>query len=117
MYLSDAIRIGSAMKPQAFGAMFHNGGSCAVGAAWDGVRLNNGTMESLNGQGQLFTALHERGCGVCQYHNPDGWAIPHMNDIHRMSREAIADWVESVEIEIGIRPAKVAAEALEPVEV
>src|SRR3990167_3968826 len=36
MWLSDAMRIGCAMKPHAFGDFFRDGGSCALGAAQDG---------------------------------------------------------------------------------
>ena len=100
MKLSEAIRLGSTLRPQGFGSFFTlTGGSCAVGAAAEalGVKVDHLTA-NLD---VLYQELARRrvGCPQC-----DGTVkfpllpmIGHINDVHCWTRERIADWVESVE--------------------
>jgi hypothetical protein len=44
--LSEAIRIGATKRPQCTGDYFDNGGSCALGAAWEAM----GTGSPASGQ-------------------------------------------------------------------
>jgi hypothetical protein len=107
MKLSEAIRLGAMLKPQAFDALFTGGATCAVGAALDaiGVELldeavcKNFPPDSLWDEAELrfpllaVVAVHP----VDLRHMEVGMLITDLNDFHLWSREQIADWVESVE--------------------
>lgn len=121
MKLSEAIRLGAMMKPQAFDGVLLKGQSvtvmgervdipetictCAIGAALDAIgRLPR--IDYLEGciwtdPGCFFPILNKAApCPVpgCEGADID-WALPvsHLNEEHRWTRERIADWVESVE--------------------
>lgn len=97
MKLSEAIRLGSMIRPQAFGDHFRGGGSCAMGAAMEAVGMTRGSEEPPEWLAML-SATGIRGCPVC--HAPQNNAIGvsiHLNDWHRWTREQIADWVETIE--------------------
>lgn len=102
MRLSEAIRLGSMLKPQGFAHYQTNGGSCAFGAAMDacGVEasLQNGMLDTAL-EAMFPLSVVQAKCPACETF-PWGDAasvIIHLNDDHEWSREAIADWVESVE--------------------
>lgn len=132
MKLSEAIRLGSMLKPQIYGGVRsvrpigilglreEITGTCALGAAYmaAGCRTlpcdpSTGSQSRLGG-GPATTAIHV----------PQEWAymfltvacpvaspcpvmatgqmhqiVAHLNDAHRWTREAIADWVEALEQE------------------
>lgn len=109
MELSEAIRIGSAMRPQAFGALFgytpayelgdSTLGTCALGAAMDGAGINMGAWNSQANFQQSFPIVHlTASCPACQtvmlQNTRLANIIMHLNDSHRWSRQAIAMWVE-----------------------
>ena len=95
--LSEAIRLGATMKPQAFCAFYRNGGSCALGAAFDAIGLDPDDPDTTTYPISWSWALAIlRECPVC--HEPAGIAS-HLNDVHRWSRERIADFVEVLELE------------------
>lgn len=111
LYLSDMIRLGAAMKPQAFGALHDdNGGSCAMGAAMDGAG-SCGEHSILNMPGYFDLINFGDGkCDQCDYQGDVNnlsnlCIVAHLNDAHKMSREDIADLVEAREVKLGIRPA------------
>lgn len=102
MKLSDAIRLGALLHPQCFGSMTrwrYGGelpsavgddeviGTCALGAA------------EAAGYGDVFySGDADMACPECpQWTNGLAQVIAHLNDWHRWSREAIADWVATVE--------------------
>lgn len=100
MRLSDAIRLGSMLHPQCFGSMhsYLPGrvyeadaiiGSCALGAAEDA-----GWFLTLDQR--TFTSHHIQ-CPACAIYHGRVKVVSHLNDDHRWTREAIADWVETVE--------------------
>jgi hypothetical protein len=98
MRLSDAIRLGAMMKPQAFKGLFRDGGSCALGAALDaiGCGLDDGFRDQL----ALFPTTIGIGRVTCPQCGRFGWidaVVVHLNDDHRWTREAIADFVEPLE--------------------
>lgn len=104
MRLSEAIRLGAMLKPQAFGGLFKNGGSCALGAALDaiGASLGVGFRYRL----ELFddaSAIDAGRCPQCgRFVDVRGLGlvdsmITHLNDQHHWTREAIADFVATVE--------------------
>lgn len=86
--LSEAIRIGAKIRPQCFGVAFENGGSCALGAAFEGSR--GYPWPESDPMGFPMTPLYT-GFGV-------PWEVVSeafkRND-SRQSRESIADWLES----------------------
>lgn len=108
MRLSEAIRLGSMLKPQAFEDHV-DGKSCALRAAMDAAGLKDmyGGSDSCNYvaimQQWPVSTLPFNGCPV-RKRCKDGRivtdvcdAIYHLNDSHRWTREQIADWVETIE--------------------
>lgn len=95
MQLSEAIFLGSKLSKQAFGVLCdHDGGTCAYGAA----------LKAIGGKGiarewpWIADVTHTMPCPECGEVESVG-AIPstHLNDMHRWTRERIADWVATVE--------------------
>ncbi len=89
--LSEAIRLGSMLKPQGFGLMRNRQtASCALDAAQDatGMRFLDGVYPFLTKSGR---------CPECGQWYATGLVVIAycLNDIHRWSREKIADWVEA----------------------
>lgn len=103
--LSQAMRLGSMLRPQAFGDYQDGQGTCALAAAYEAV---NQDPENDDG-GDPFGGIPERvnqrcQCPACkriEYADDCGFAmgyvIAHLNDDHRWTREQIADWVETIE--------------------
>ncbi len=86
MKLSEAIRLGSMLRPQSFGTFFSkDGGTCALAAAqeagFDNIDVMTRVVESP------FYG-HTSSLAAC---------VVNLNDHHRWTREQIADWVETVE--------------------
>lgn len=98
--LSEAIRIGAKMRPQTFRAWFSNGGSCAVAAACEAIgiaRYPNCVFLAPAPQ-EWQWARTPAVCPECGDRRPDvSTAMIHLNNEHRWTREAIADWVGIVE--------------------
>jgi hypothetical protein len=108
MKLSEAIRLGAMIRPQAFGEYQVMGRSCALGAAMDALGIPVcDQSDFLDAElDQLFPtcALKAQCCPVRDCHReldpPErfiGSVVIHLNDHHRWTREQIADWVETVE--------------------
>lgn len=112
MKLSEAIRLGSMMKPQGFGDFYitpiwkSNGplgleiplheASCALGAALDATDTDDSDYPDAWNPLVDF----RRQCPQCSTYQEIVWdVIVHLNDDHRWTRERIADWVEQIEIE------------------
>lgn len=103
MPLSAAIRLGAMLHPQCFGRIAIYGytqatelpqivATCALGAAWAAI----GCDERTPAEWERF--LREwAACPHCTRVAPLTAMITHLNDIHRLSREAIADFVQSIE--------------------
>lgn len=95
MTLSDAIRLGAMMKPQAFGSLRdESGATCAMGAAEDALGRRPYAVFPKH---PALRAV----CPACAYAptqlNGCLYTIAHLNDAHHWTREAIADWVEAIE--------------------
>jgi hypothetical protein len=100
--LSEAIRLGAMMRPQAFGTVFDGIGTCAMGAACDAVGANYYNMRDSDELG-----MNHDDCVPCPacgkrpqefvYASTIAGNIAHLNDHHFWTREAIADWVETIE--------------------
>jgi hypothetical protein len=87
--LSEAIRIGSKIRPQGTGLYFFAGRSCALGAAYEAVTGNY----HESGTGGLPDMVHwmEEHFGLSL---SMGGEIAVKNDIDQWPREQIADWLE-----------------------
>jgi hypothetical protein len=97
--LADFIRAGSSRGPQCFGSYFdEQGGSCALGAVYEGVYhlpRQHGKLIPDHLE-RLFRCLDEmtKQCPMgCSKRLPLASMIVHLNDDHRMSREEIAEWL------------------------
>lgn len=107
MKLSEAIRAGASKRPQAFGQYFIISDfddpitSCAIGAAYEG----NGGSPTDNLwcrrlMDETFPELLQRVTLPTPYHDSTDLhsGIARLNDKYRWSREAIADWLESINL-------------------
>jgi hypothetical protein len=106
MKLSEAIILGSTLKPQNIGG-WYNGkdGTCALGAALDAV----GKLKSKGGWSDKVkkiwpwlkwpvTNFNCKACGRKHIHVDDMEdVVIHMNDNHERTRESIASWVAEIE--------------------
>lgn len=104
MKLSDAIRLGSMMKPQAHGRLLHEGATCALGAALDAVgQLNTalGSVMPYEVAANLWPILRDN-------YSTLEIDIVLKNDLIKLTREQIADYVAEAE-------SKQAAPIAEPV--
>jgi len=98
--LAEFIRAGSQRGPQCFGSYFdEKGGSCALGAVYEGVYHLPRTHGKLipDHLERLFRCLDEM-TKRCPHENcnkrlPLAPMIVHLNDDHRWTREQIADWL------------------------
>ncbi len=81
--LSHAMRAGAKLRPQCFEWFYADGKSCALGAAMEGA----GILFECGGISRL----------VERFHVPDTilTGITFRNDVLRITREEIADWLES----------------------
>jgi len=105
MRLSEAIRLGAALRPQAYFALFDGVGTCAFGAAfeangWAPVRWSTGWNHADPEwrRPTNLTAVHPvtQGVRLVKY------IIISLNNVHRWTRERIADWVEGEERRLGL---------------
>jgi hypothetical protein len=101
--LSEAMRLGSMLRPQVSGG-FMDQGSCALGAISDavGIAAVAGDRPYVNycalrkALPMLDSVVATPECdGVRQRELYE--AIYVLNDIHQWTREQIADWVETIE--------------------
>ena len=93
--LSEAIRLGSMLKPQGFrcgSARMGARQTCAFGAAQDALGRVIGWDDPLTA---IVTTQVCPSCGGRQHSNLA--VVIHLNDDHRWTREQIADWVEQFE--------------------
>lgn len=106
--LSAAIRLGAMLKPQARGGLLKGGGTCAFGAALDAVGALPTTALHHDLAHDIVMKLPARWPIIRRHvqHPLSTWrpvplasVIVDLNDTHQQTREQIADFVESVELE------------------
>ncbi len=99
MKLSEAIRLGAMLRPQAFHTEYDDEGSCAIGAAFEAVGLRSFLEAGLkDDQDPWVWSNHTFArCPACNKRDEVTSLIQELNDGHRWTREAIADWVEIIE--------------------
>lgn len=109
MKLSEAIKLGSLLRGQAFCeymTLIQPVRSCALGAALEAMGRDKAALPSKEAARIWSWAAdvgHPTNCPVClpEFKIQHGCSvlsmITHLNDKHRWTRERIADWVESIE--------------------
>lgn len=104
MKLSKAIREGAKLRPQGINFMFNQGRSCALGAALEGIGLPyyefKYSAKDAVDRFPVLAPFNSMPCPAvrCNETKPALYRIiAHLNDDHQWAREAIADWVESIE--------------------
>lgn len=99
--LSDAIKLGSMLRPQGFGRTFTlSGKSCAVGAALEsvGVLYNPEVRTAAVYSYWPWIDIQSAMCPCdSNVHDSVEGIIVRLNDVHLWSREEIASWVATVE--------------------
>lgn len=111
MKLSEAIRLGAMLRPQGFGHVLKDGRSCALGAAYEAIGLDASkpfmTVEIACYKAAarafpFFAQIMIAKCPVCGKKCEEGnlYMPAHLNDVHRLSREEIADHVETIEAQL-----------------
>lgn len=102
MKLSEAIRLGSTLKPHAVHYLYDGQGTCAFGAALDAIgRLDTENVAKGLNADVLNIWFWLNDFGQCP-HCHDGGSLAaivaaHLNDAHGWTREQIAAWVASIE--------------------
>lgn len=109
MKLSDAIRLGAMLRPQAFGELVKEiapgvFGTCAFGAAEEAIchdfeiGVADATCEIASVYA-VYRPLLKRWslCPVCTHGEEIAEIVHHLNDWHRWTRERIAEWVATIE--------------------
>jgi len=99
MKLSEAIRAGAALAPQVKGVFSLDGGTCALGAAYQAIHgeppLLKMTVPDLTRY--LGVDMFQRvDCPVSHYSKHLFDAVIDLNDDFNWSRERIADWLETL---------------------
>lgn len=123
MKLSIAIRLGAMLRPQIFGTPSDGIGTCAWGAAHEAAGLMKIDGERYYGivQPPEWEWTMKGGpigescvCPVCGESTYIARVMSvHLNDTHKWTREAIADWVQQVEESLEPAPVSPACEARE----
>lgn len=104
MKFSEAIREGARLSRQAFGSLYDRGGACAIGAACDWFEYTHGKSISCGVDylnefpvANIVVRSFPCGCSPTRYRQHVDGVAAHLNDDHKWSREAIAEWVETIE--------------------
>lgn len=93
--LSEALRLGAMGTKQTFGRLGDlRNTACAIGAVYHGFGFNGYDAESME-LNRIISAVTVA-CGGCDWNSSLSATIVHMNDAHKMPREKIADYIESL---------------------
>lgn len=100
MRLSEAIRLGAMMGKQIYDNFYGDegnpaAGTCALGGAYSAIGVRRYSDEETD----IWPLRMAVKCPACARRNGRrlGNTITHLNDDHRWTREAIADWVAGIE--------------------
>ncbi len=98
--LAEAILTGARRRPsQSFGSYFGpEGGSCALGAAYEGVYLlpedaHDAIPQRLDRFFDCLENISKHCPAGCRKQIPIGAMIVHLNDDHHWTREQVASWL------------------------
>lgn len=98
---SEAIRLGSMLRPQAFGVGFDGVATCANGAAREAVGKLNCDDYQMRHYFPICETQMEY-CPICRDQTmvPNlAGCVAHLNDDHGWTREQIADFVQAIELQ------------------
>jgi len=99
--MSEAIREGAKLGPQAFGTWRIDNRTCVMGAASEAVfgpHLENGvSLVDL----WPYIGKNSARCPECKDEDYLSCVMVHLNDEHRWTREQIADWLYAEEEKLG----------------
>lgn len=97
MRLSEAIMLGSTLRPQTFTTWRDTVGTCAVGAALDAIGKEHGlSSDVIAAWPWVFDSGYP--CPAkCGMKSRAGSIMIHLNDDHRWTRERIAEYVATIE--------------------
>lgn len=99
MRLSEAIRLGAMMRPQAFRTLFTIDEACALGAALLAVgAAQEQALRSVRKRWPWALTVSAN-CPSCGRSCPVFGVITHLNDDHRWTREKIGTWIAEIEPE------------------
>lgn len=111
---SEAIREGAPLRPQGFGWTFAEGRTCSIGAGLEAMGClewhtqsdpSDASYQAINASYPYLMAARpifcSQPCGEGSNKATLYSHIVHLNDDHKMSREAIADWLEREEEKLG----------------
>jgi hypothetical protein len=100
LQLSEAIRLGAMLRPQVKRSYFREGGSCALGAALEstGMNVSATTDREIAARWPICDQLVQCPVFLRPYLDKLGYIIVELNDVHGWTREAIADWVATIEV-------------------
>lgn len=111
MRLSQAIRAGAKLSGQVFGKFVDCHGvsnevtnTCALGAAAHALGFFDSPQNAYNKICDYFTEIRTTSDVICPCRCPESrqWCrtfdiVEHLNDEHQWSREAISEWVGTIE--------------------
>ncbi len=105
MTLSEAMRLGASLHPQSHGFLFlldsegKRVASCALGAAYEAAGHPEFSVGCFEVPEAWRHEMHTtRACPACAHIEGHViYLIAHLNDDHRWTREAIADWLDGRE--------------------
>lgn len=105
MKLSDAIRLGAMLRPQAVGELFKDGGSCAIGAAIEACGISVASVDlnydPIRAQWPWVMVMRDVAPGaidVSEVAPIDALEIIwRLNDLAHWTREQIADYIATIE--------------------
>jgi len=96
MRMSEAMRLGAMLRPQAFGVQWDGVGTCAMGAAFEAAHGSaNYVGEVFHPWPRLFAlrvASPVTYDGVSWFRD----VVTQLNDCHGWTRERIADWIATL---------------------
>lgn len=113
---SEAIREGAKLKAQGFDTFLNDGGTCALGA---GLEAEGVDLSALDGSeiedvedviGKIHPYMTDLGSILCPVEGCQRQQVAYvrlsdcvmdLNDDHKWTREAIADWLEKEEEKLG----------------
>ncbi len=113
MLASEAMRIGAAATPKADAVLFdENGGACALGAIMVGMAGSWESRWKLRSVRLEFPWMKKvMPCPRCHWVSDTQAILAHLNNSpgaynrgHDLSREAVADYLEGIEVMLGLRP-------------
>lgn len=109
MKLSEAIQLGSMLRPQTFGPFADSCGTCAMGAALDAIGQKIFKTGKVNEKRirKIWPWLTWRlkvkrcpWCGIRDDFTDVFYFIVHLNDEDRLPRQEIADLIATMEVKV-----------------